>query len=80
MRVSAIVQLLEEEPIVCELDAAPDPTHHFVAVHNPRRRDGRPLPYLDGSVTTLLVPWHRIDLIQLLPQAEHDNVIGFVRE
>jgi hypothetical protein len=80
MRVSAIVQLVEEEPIIGELDAAPDPTHHFVTVHNPRRRDGRSLPYLENSVTTLLLPWHRIELIQLLPEADLDNVIGFVRE
>lgn len=80
MRVSAIVHLIEEEPIICEIDAPPDPSHHFVTAHNPRRRDGRPLPYLENSVTTLLLPWHRIDLVQLLPQAGLDNVIGFVRE
>jgi hypothetical protein len=80
MRVAAIVHLLEEDPIICELDAAPNPTHHFVTAHHPRRRDGRALPNLENNVTTLLLPWHRIELIQLLPQADLDNVIDFVRE
>ncbi len=80
MRVSAIIHLIEEEPILCELDAPPDPAHHFITVYNPRRRDGRSLPYLENSVTTLLLPWQRIDLVQLLPQADMDHIIGFVRE
>jgi hypothetical protein len=80
MRLSVIIHLIEEEAIICELDAPPDPTHHFVTLFNPRRRDGRALPYLESNVTTLLLPWHRIDLVQFLPQTEHDNVISFVRE
>ena len=80
MRLSAIVQLLEEDPMVGELEGLPDPTAHFVTVYNPRRRDGRTVPFLEPNIETVLLAWHRISAIQLLPQAEVEKAIGFVRE
>ena len=80
MRLSAIVQLLEEDPIVGELEGPPDPAAPFVTVYNPRRRDGRTVAYLDANVETILIAWHRVSIIQLLPQAEREKAIGFVRD
>ena len=80
MRLSAIIQLLEEDPIVGEVEGPVDPAAHFVTIYNPRRRDGRTVPFLDGNVETVLIAWHRIVAIQLLPQAEVAKAIGFVRE
>ena len=80
MRLSAIVQLLEEDPVGGELEGLPDPTAHVVAVYNPRRRDGRTVPFLEPNIETVLLAWHRISAIQLLPQAEVEKAIGFVRE
>ncbi len=80
MRLSAIVQLLEEDPIVGELDGLPDPTAHFVTIYNPRRRDGRTVPFLEPNIETVLLAWHRISTIQVLPQAEVEKGISFVRE
>lgn len=80
MRLSAVIHLLEEDPIVGELDGSPDPAAQFVTVYNPRRRDGRTVPFLDPNIETVLIAWHRISVIQLLPQAEVEKAIGFVRE
>ncbi len=80
MRSSVIIQLLDEEPILGEIENAPDPSAHFVTVYNPRRRDGRPAAFLDGNVEQVLFAWHRISHIQLLPDADMDKVISFVRE
>jgi hypothetical protein len=80
MRLSAIIHLLEEDPILGELEAMPDPSAQFVAVFAPRRRDGRPVPFLDGNVEKVLFAWHRISHIQLLPEAEREKAISFVRE
>jgi hypothetical protein len=49
-------------------------------MQNPRRRDGKDLHYLDEDVTSMIVPWHRINFIQLLPSADAEEIIGFVRE
>ena len=80
MRLSAIIQLLEEDPVVGEVEGPVDPVAHFVTVYNPRRRDGRTVPFLDANIETVLIAWHRITAIQLLPQVEVEKAIGFVRE
>jgi hypothetical protein len=78
--ISVVVHIANEDAIVCELDEAPGTTDQFILLQNPRRRDGKDIHYLDEDVTSMLVPWHRINFIQLLPSAETEDVIGFVRE
>lgn len=80
MRLSAVIHLLEEDPIVGELDGPPDPAAQFVTVINPRRRDGRTVPFLDSNVDRVLFAWHRISHIQLLPDVDIEKVFSFVRE
>lgn len=80
MRLSAIVHLVEEDPLIGELEGLPDPTAQFVTLFNPRRRDGRTVGFLDANVDTVLFAWHRISHIQILPKANLEQVIGFVRE
>jgi hypothetical protein len=80
MRLSAIIHLLDEDPILGELESAPNSAAPFVTVINPRRRDGRPVPFLESNVEKVLFAWHRISYIQLLPEIDLEQVIGFVRE
>ena len=80
MRLSAVIHLIEEDPIVCELDERPNPSAQFVTAHNPRRRDGRAVVFLDPNVETVYIAWHRISYIQMLPQSDLEKVMGFVRE
>ena len=75
-----IVHISNEEPVLCDVDEMPDPSDQFVIVQNPRRRDGKDIHYLDDDVTTMLIPWHRINFIQVLPSAETEEVITFIRE
>lgn len=80
MRVSAVIHLLDDDPIVGELEGAPDPAAQFVTVYNPRRRDGRTVPFLDSNVERVLFAWHRISHIQLLSEVDVEKVVSFVRE
>lgn len=80
MRSVAVIYLVDDDPILCELDSTPAPTAQYVIVHQPRRRDGRNTPLLEGANDTVLIAWHRIRYIQILPQGGVDTVIGFVRE
>lgn len=80
MRLSAVIQLLEEDPIIGELEGLPDPSAQFVTVYNPRRRDGRPAAFLDSNVERVLFAWHRITHIQILPDVDLEKVISFVRD
>lgn len=79
MSVTVIVHIANEEPVVCEVDELPDPQDQVMFLSNPRMRDGKELPYLEEDVSKLIVPWHRVNYVQILPSAETEDVIGFVR-
>lgn len=80
MTVSLIVHIANEEPIVCEVEALPEAKDQIILLSNPRMRDGKELKYLEEEVSKLIVPWHRINFVQILPSAEAEEVIGFVRD
>ena len=78
--ISLIVHINNEDAVVCEMEEMPDPGSAFIVLLNPRLRDGSDLHYLDEHVTSFMVPWHRINFVQILPGAETEDVIGFVRD
>jgi hypothetical protein len=80
MTISIILHLTNEDPVVGELEGLPEPSDQIIIINNPRLKDGKDLHYLEAEVTTMIVPWHRVTFIELLPSAEMDEVITFVRE
>lgn len=77
--VSIVLHINNEDAVECELDEMPAPSSQFLLVHNPRKRDGKDLHYLDEDVTSMIVPWHRVNFIQVLPSGDEEEVIGFIR-
>lgn len=75
-----IVHIANEDAIVCEVEELPQAVDQVIIIHNPRRRDGMDLHYVDDEVSTLIIPWQRINFIQVLPAGGEEDVIGFVRE
>lgn len=80
MTVSVIVHISNEEPVACELEEMPTAEANIITLNNPRRRDGKDLHYLEENVTKMIVPMHRVNFIQVMPSAEVEEIIGFVRE
>ena len=80
MAISIILHIANEEPVLCEIENLPEPNDQVIVVSNPRKRDGKDLHYLEEEVTTMIVPWHRINFIEVMPSAEMEEVITFVRE
>ena len=81
MSTTIILHIANEEPILCEVEKMPEPTDQIVTISNPRRRDGKDLHYLEDEVTTMIVPWHRVTFVEVMPSAaEMEEVITFVRE
>lgn len=78
--ITLIVHINNEDAVLCETDSLPSPTDQILIVHNPRKRDGKDISYLDEDVTSMIVPWHRINFVQILPSGESEEVIGFVRK
>lgn len=80
MSISIILHLMNEDPVVGELEKLPEQADQVVIIQNPRLKDGKDLHYLEAEVTTMIVPWHRITFIEIVPSAEMEEVITFVRE
>lgn len=74
------IHLVNEEPIVAEVDALPAPDDTLIMAMNPRQRDGKDLRFLQPNVTTLLLPISRVIYIQVLPSTEEERIVGFVRD
>ncbi|GMR11153.1 MAG: hypothetical protein BMS9Abin28_1979 [Anaerolineae bacterium] len=80
MATTVLLHLSGEDPVLGEIEEIPAPTDTTVTVNNPRRRDGKDLPYIDRNVVTVIWPMHRVTFMEILPSTEEEELIGFVRE
>ena len=56
MSIRALVHIMNDDPIMCELAKLPDPTDLYVTIRNPRRRDGKLMELLADGATSFLYP------------------------
>lgn len=75
-----LIHIMNEDPILGEVNELPAPTDQIITVKNPRRRDGKDLHYLQANVTDVIWPIARIAFIEIIPGEEEEEIIGFVRE
>lgn len=80
MAYTVLIHLVNEDPVVGEVEELPNPTDQIIRVQNPRKRDGKDVHYLQTDVTTVIWPWSRVSFIEVLPSSSEDEIIGFVRE
>jgi hypothetical protein len=77
---SILIHLLNEDPVLGEVDELPQKTDNLLIVKNPRRRDGKDLSYLDASVTNVIWPISRVSFIEIMVADKDEDIITFVRE
>ena len=75
-----IVHLNNDDPVLAEIEKLPDANATNIVIQNPRRRDGKAIPYLERGVTAVMWPMHRITFIELLSGENQEEIITFVRE
>lgn len=81
MSISVIVHIVNEDAVLADVERLPDPGDQVIIVHNPRLRDGKDLHYLSDSVITMIIPWHRINFVEIMPSGDEiEEIITFVRE
>ncbi len=80
MRQPIAIHLADQEIIVGEVETLPNQADRFIILHNPSQPDGKRLKFVEEGVNTILVSWHQILFVQLLPGAGGDMPISFVRE
>jgi hypothetical protein len=76
-----IVHLVDEDPVVAELERLPDPGDNYIRVLDPRREDGKPIQYLKESSAAVLFPMHRVSSIEIFAEEmAKEEEITFYRE
>ena len=75
-----ILHMLNEDPVVGDIEDLPQKTDTLIYIKNPRRRDGKDLPYLEPNVNMAAWPVNRLSFIEILPGSEEEEIISFVRE
>mgnify|MGYP006927344405 FL=1 len=78
--ITLVLHMLNEDPVVGEVEDLPIKTDTIIFLHNPRRRDGKELPYLEHNTTTAAWPLARLSFFEVLPGTEEEPIISFVRE
>ncbi len=77
---SVIVHFMNEDPVVGEIDTLPTPIDNLVSVKNPRKKDGKDIPFLEPNVTIVVWPLSRISFIEIMSSGSEEDIISFVRE
>lgn len=76
---NVIIHLQNEDPIVGEVDELPKPVDYLITIKNPRKKDGKDLPYLEPNINIIIVPVFRVNFIEVGGEHE-EEIISFVRE
>ncbi len=64
---TVLVHVANEEAILAEVEELPGPADQLIYCINPRRRDGKDLHYVSAEVQTIIVPWWRINFVEVMP-------------
>ena len=80
MSYSVLIHILNEEPVLAEVDEIPSPSDQVLIVTSARRRDGGEVSYLLPEASSVLYPWSRIHCVEVFSGEGEDDIASFVRE
>ena len=78
--ITILLHILNEDPILAEIESLPKSDTLNLIVQNPRLRDGKSLPYLDRDVNMVIWPMSRVNFIEVYPGEDEEEIISHVRE
>lgn len=78
---SVIIHLMNEDPVVADMEELPSPTATCVFFTNPRKRDGKPVGWATPGATAFCFSMARIYFIEVMTsEEERRNVVEFFRD
>jgi len=80
MAYTVILHIAGENSVAGEIEELPKPTDNIILVMNPRQKDGKDLHYLDSNVTKVIWPLSKVSFIEIMEDADEEQLVGFVRE
>ena len=70
--ITLLVHINNAEPVKLDVEELPKPTDAVIVGRNPRERGDREVEWLEDGVTTLMLPWWRINFVEVLPSESED--------
>jgi hypothetical protein len=67
------IHIANQEPIKLDVEEMPQMSDIAILGSNPRDRQERELSWVDDGVSTIIIPWSRINFIQVLPDREAEE-------
>ncbi len=80
MAYTVIIHMLNDQPLLADMEELPDPNSQALHCTNLRQKDGKDVGHVDMRAASFLIPWHRITLVELIGGEEETEIVGFVRE
>jgi hypothetical protein len=77
---TVLIHILNEDPVLGEVENLPTLTDTIIIVNNPRKRDGKDLANIVQNVTQVIWPLNRCAFIEVIPGEDEEQIISFVRE
>jgi hypothetical protein len=75
-----ILHIVNEDPIMADMEDLPDPSATYFVCTNLRKKDGKPVNYLERGVKTVLFPWNRVSFIEVMvSEEEKREIVEFFR-
>lgn len=73
MAFTILVHISNAEPVKLDVEELPTTVDVAIVGRNPRDRADKDMPWLDEGVTTIMIPWWRVNYIQILPGTEEKD-------
>jgi hypothetical protein len=80
MAISLLIHVTGEDAFVLDVEELPMPQDQILVGTNPRYRDGKEVRNILPEVNTVILPWWRVNFIEVLPSKEEEEVYGFYRD
>ena len=80
MAISLLIHVTGEDAFVLDVEELPMPQDQILIGTNPRYRDGKEVRNILPEVNTVILPWWRVNFIEVLPSKEEEEVYGFYRD
>jgi len=81
MAIRVIVHLMNEDPVLAEMEEMPQAGDTSITVFDPRREDGNPIHYLREDAAAVVFPMHRISSLELVGEERvTEEEITFYRD
>lgn len=68
--ITLLIHIANAEPIKLDVEEMPKPTDLVIIGSNPRDRKDREVSWVEDGVRTVILPWSRINYIEILPDTE----------